>query len=263
MKKRQTIKTKVGLGLIAAAALVLVIFPIQARPQDMDLDGFTDQEEIQGIVLLNGVVVPGSESQFPREERLDPTTPDLFFILVSATNLDPTVASNLPANPLEFVHKPQADGGLGIVTHEIPYDPANLDRYVSLDSPQKAVRITEDLHPEGNILGYANQGTPNDLDEAIIYTEHIINHVNSVYGDPALVPAGLIDTYIKHTIAHEIGHMTSLAVEYNRRFGGYQYKSGSEVIMEQAVKYTDKKGVITFYISTVYAVPSQEGYRLE
>ena len=265
MKKRQRIKAKVGLGLLLVAALALAIVPSQARAQDSDLDGFTDQEEINGITLFDQTPFPGFDPGMPRDECLDPATPDLFVILVRATDLGESY-TNIPEetdpgyfDPLEFVHKPQADGGLGIVTHEIPYDPANPDRYVSQDSLQKAVRITESLHPEGNILGYANQGTPNDLDDAIIYTEHIKSHVNSVYGNPAAVPAGLIYTYIKHTIAHEIGHMTSLAVDYNRRFGGYHYKSGSEVIMEQAVKYTDKKGIITFYISTEYAVPSQEG----
>ena len=276
MKKRQIIKAKVGLGLLLVAALALAIVPSQATAQDLDLDGFTDQEEIQGIVLHNGVEVHGSDSQLPREERLDPTTPDLFVILVRAEPVDLDgdgvidLDSNIPLpgdsnyfDPLEFVHKPRLDGGLAIVTHEIPYAEANLYRYVTPNSPQKAVRITESLHPEGIILGYANQGTPNDLDDAVIYTEHIKSHVDSVYGGPGAGPVEIINTYIKHTIAHEIGHMTRLAVDYNRRFGGYHYKSGSQVIMEQAVKYTDKKGVVTFYISTEYAEPSVQGARLK
>ena len=253
MKKRQRIKTKVGLAFLTVAALALAMVPTGAKAQDADLDGFTDQQEMDGITLMDGTII-----------TTDPTIPDLFVILVQAT------PSNFPANPLEFVSKPQANGGLGIVTHEIPYDPANLDRYVSPNSLQKAVRITENLDPQGIILGYANQGTPNGLDEAIIFTERIKNHVISTCtgADPCIDSAGnagqgLIDTYIKHTIAHEIGHMTSLAVEYNRRFGGYHYKSGSEVIMEQAVKYTDKQGTVTFYISTDYAEPSQLGLILK
>lgn len=268
MKKRQRIKTKVGLVFLTVAALTLGMVPALAMAQDSDSDGFTDLQEIEGIVLHNGDVVPGLDSQLPREQRLDPTTPDLFVILVSAEDLDPTVSSNLPANPLEFINKPQAEGGLGIVTHEIPYAVADPKRYVT--PTQKAVRITEKLDPEGIILGYANQGTPNGLDEAIIYTERIKNHIYSTCADAGtcIDSAGntgqnLIDTYIKHTIAHEIGHMTRLAVDYNRRFGGYHYKSGSKVIMEQAVVYTDKKGKVTFYISTEYAEPSQEGLLLK
>ena len=249
MRKRQRIKTKVGLGLLLLVALAFAIVPSQATAQDSDsdLDGFTDQQEMDGITLMDGTVIP-----------TDPTTPDLFVILRPAT------PSNFPTNPLAFVSRPQAEGGLGITTHEITPLQAGADRTVSSASPQKAVRITENLHPEGIILGYANQGTPNDLDAAIIYTEHIKSHVNSVYGEVGTSPpVGLIDTYIKHTIAHEIGHMTSLAVDYNSRFGGYHYKSGSEVIMEQAVKYTEKKGIVTFYMSTEYAEPSQDGLLLK
>jgi hypothetical protein len=202
----------------------------------------------------------------------NPEVPDLFVILVYATDLG-LPDTNIPPNPLEFVSDSIAAGGLGVVTHLIPSGEANPDRFVSPDSPQKAVRITEDLHPEGVILGYANQGTPNGLDDAIIYTEHIKDHVITTCAegyvyciDPASSASGpdeIIPVYIKHTIAHEIGHMTMLAVDYNRRFGGYHYKAGSEVVLEQAVKYTSKKGKVTFYISTEYAEPSQLGVQLQ
>jgi hypothetical protein len=35
------------------------------------------------------------------------------------------------------------------------------------------------------------------------------------------------------------------------------------VVLEQAVKYTSKKGKVTFYISTDYAEPSQQGVQLQ
>jgi hypothetical protein len=287
MKKTQGTKSRMVLVVLAAAALVLSVVPTETLAQtpseicaqlapdgDEDGDGFTNFQECEGLLPAVGAHITffgllNAPDLTDRASYLHPLERDLFVILV------PEMPSNFPANPLEFVSRPQADGGLGITLHVItPADPEYqeviaYDRAITyeigtpLTPLQKAVRVTEDLHPEGIILGYANQGTPNGLDEAIIYTEHIKSHVNFVYGDPALVPEGLIDTYIKHTIAHEIGHMTSLAVEYNRRFGGYHYKSGSEVIMEQAVKYTDKGGNITFYISTEYAAPSQQGFRLE
>jgi hypothetical protein len=171
----------------------------------------------------------------------------------------------LPANPLEFLSKPQAEDGLGITTHVITEPQAALDR--SITPTQKAVRVTESLHPTGNILGVANQGTPNGLDEATVFTERIRNHVHSVYEEAGtLLPADVEETviipYIKQTIAHEIGHMTSLAPDYNSRFGGYHYRSGSGVIMEQSVKYTVKKGQVTFYIPEVYADASQNAVTL-
>ena len=266
MKKSQKINAKAGLGLLMVAFLVLAAFSTQAwavvdctnlpdNAIDSDGDGFSDALECSGITLYSGVVVNTS-----------PDVRDLFVVLVEAT------PSNFPPNPLEFVSSPVAAGGLGIVTHEIPL--VHPERFVSPHSSQKAVRITENLHPDGIILGYANQGTPNGLDEAIIYTEHIKNHVETVCAEEGTAscidsatgasgPAAIIPVYIKHTIAHEIGHMTNLAVDYNRRFGGYHYKAGSEVVLEQAVSYTAKKGKVTFYISTHYAEPSQQGVQLQ
>jgi hypothetical protein len=272
MEKRQRLKKKIGLGLSLVAALFLATFSTQAWAQvdcaaspssvaDYDGDGFSDAQECSGITLYSGAVV-----------NTNPEIPDLFVILVYATDLG-LPYTNIPANPLEFVSNEIAAGGLGVLTHLIPFDEANPDRFVSPDSPQKAVRITENLDPEGIILGYANQGTPNGLDDAIIYTEHIKNHVESVCAEGTVYcidsatgasgPAAIIPIYIKHTIAHEVGHMTMLAVEYNPRFGGYHYKAGSEVVLEQAVKYTSKKGKVTFYISTHYAEPSQMGVQLQ
>jgi hypothetical protein len=289
MKKRQATNKKFCLGLVAVVAVFLVTFPCQVGAQteseicnsvgdadsgaDFDNDGFTDFQECNGIiryiVMNNGPVYPGWESGEPRENRLGPAAQDLFVILVPAN------PSKFPPNPLEFVSNSTVDGGLGIFTHQIPADEANPDRFVSPFSTQKAVRITEDPDPEGIILGYANQGTPNGLDDAIIYTNHIYNHVDTTCAEansdndcvnsapPAVGRDAITQVYIKHTIAHEIGHMTLLAVDYNRRFGGYHYKAGSGVVLEQAVSYTSKKGKVTFYISTEYAEPSQQGIQLQ
>jgi hypothetical protein len=291
MKKMQATNKRFGLELLVIVAVFLVIFPCQAGAQtedelcalvgaadngaDYDNDGFTDYQECNGITLYNGTPFPGFSSGELRANRLGPADQDLFVILISATDVG-LFYSNFPSDPLLYVSRSVPEGGLGITTHLIPFSEANPDRFVSPDSPQKAVRITEDLNADGIVLGVANQGTPNGLDEASIFTERIKNHVQSTCAeadeplsdnctDSATGFSGqeLIDLYIRHTIAHEIGHMTMLAVEYNRRFGGYHYKAGSEVILEQAVKYTSKKGKVTFYISTQYAEPSQLGVQLQ
>jgi hypothetical protein len=232
MKKSQKINAKVGLGLLMVAALVLAAFSTQAwalvdcadSPSNVaDSDG----DGFKDAEECNGIPVYHSADLV----FLNPNKQDLFVILVYATDLG-LPKTNIPANPLEFVSNPIATGGLEFTTHLIPFDLSNPDRFVSSDPSitQKAVRITEDLDANGIVLGVANQGTPNGL--------------------------------IRHTIAHEIGHMTMLAVDYTRRFGGFHYKAGSEVILEQAVKYTSKKGKVTFYISTKYAAPSQLGVQL-
>ena len=285
MKKRHTTTKKFALGSVAVVVVFLVVFPCQVGAQtddqicasvgaansvaDYDKDGFTDFQECNGITLYDGTQFPGYNNGGPnRSLRLGPADPDLFVILVLANPSRITMD-----DPLEFVSAPKTQGGLGIIAHMLTGSPPD-DRIVSPPWPQKAVRISESLHPEGIILGYANQGTPNGLDDAIIYTEHIKKHVETVCAEEGTAgcidsatnvsgPAAIISIYIRHTIAHEIGHMMMLAVDYNSRFGGYHYKSGSQVIMEQAVKYTSKKGKVTFYISTHYADPDQQGFQLE
>lgn len=283
MKKRQRIKTKVGLGLVLVASLALAMAPTGAKAQDSDLDGFTDLEELAGIELPSGLILPtgdilpngnyylppcvGNEDPVERALCVDLSTRDLFVIL------RPASPTNIPLNPLEFLSKPQANDGLGIAVHELFVDPnvwPTPGRNITFT--QKAVRVTENLDPTGNILGVANYGTPNGLDEATVFTERIINHVYSVYAEVEadgyeIPPENVINEtviipYTKQIIAHEVGHMMVLAVDYNSRFGGYHYKSGSGVIMEQSVVYTSKRGVVTFYISEGYAAPDQDAATL-
>jgi hypothetical protein len=241
---------------------------------DTDGDGFYDQEELLGILLPPGLTItlpdgtttnllpPCGDSPADRSFCVDPTTKDLFVILVRAT------PSHLPQNPLEFVSRPTQEGGLGITVHELisTPDPSGEDPGRSISPNQKAVRVTEDLDTNGEVLGIANYGTPNQLDYAMVYTQRIINHIDSVCEGATTQCAdasgisrpALYDLYIKHTIAHEIGHMLALTTDYNERFGGHHYASGSRIIMEQSVKYTSKQGGrnVTFYISTEYADPA-------
>jgi hypothetical protein len=250
---------------ILVVILSLLLIPSSALA-DADMDGFTDAEEMTGITLLddNGnptITVPPCTFA-PGEDRnscLDPATPDLFVIVAPfATD------SLVPADPLAFIYKPKAAGGLGVAAHQLALAEAPLSRYIT--STQKAVRIAEntDASPGDVILGIANQGTPNGMDRATVYTHRIANHITDIYAaEEQKPPQDLIDDYIRHTIAHEIGHMTSLAVDYNKRFGGYHYKTGSEVLMEQSVVYSVKKGFITFKLSRNFSEPSQAGVKLK
>jgi hypothetical protein len=265
MKKRFGTRLTTFLGLMLAV-VALVFLPAQARgvdctapsaQADFDNDGFSDEEECEGISIADGAFLdfPSCvDTGLDREDCLDPQTKDLFAILVQAA------PSNFPDNPLEFILKPLAAGGLGLTTHEVSLDDRNIT------PSQKAVRITESLNSDcGNVLGFANLGLT--FDEATVYTDRIRCFVFDVYGDAGAVPPNdvedsVIDPIIRWVIAHEVGHVLQLSPEYNSRFGGNHFKSGSNVIMEQIFKYSTRKNIVTFSIADEFSSASQDAAAL-
>lgn len=304
MKKFKNTMSRTGAGLLGITALILMMIfayaptaeagkPMAEPPPpetaavdcaspsataDVDADGFTDAEECSGITLVDcsaavdtnsdglivaeecaaGAFVPSCSSS--GEPCMHPDTKDLFVILVDATG------SNIPANPLEYVSRPISEGGLGIFAHQIAPNQAGQLRYVTSAMAQKAVRITESLNINGEILGAANYGTPMGPDLAIIYTQRIVNLVDENTAGYAVYLSGTPSTatevkevYIKHTLAHEIGHAVMLVPEayHNDRFGTYHWKTGSGYVMDQSVVMTKKGSKVTFFINDGYAEPSQ------
>jgi hypothetical protein len=263
--------------MILAIALTMLMTPMPAlavdctapTTADFDMDGFTDSEECAGLALFDSTAFPGAlQMAVPREERLDPNSKDLFVIWAPAT------PSNIPVFPLEFISASNAAGGLGLATHVITPAQAQSTRYIN--ATQKAIRITENLEPgTSDTLGVANYGTPNDLDFATIYTQRIKEHVNSVCSQAAsnsdckdidgvtIGAEALSNKYIKHTIAHEMGHLMSLTPAYTDRFGGYHYKTGTGVELDQSVYYTAKSGKVTFYIGSKFTNADQTGLKLK
>ncbi len=241
------------------------------RNSDSDGDGFSDYDECYGITLMNQSPfygkLEGISTGRPRGQYLDPDTKDLFVVLVKATDLGLNYTNITQPDPLEYVSRTLAQGGLAITTHQIGLAQATLDRFVTSTSAQKAVRVTESLDmSDPNLFGDSDGcGIPNFLDNARVFTESIKNRVNSVYQSAGVtVPQGLIDTYIKHTIAHEIAHaLGPLAPTYNARFGGYHYKTGTNVEMDQSVYYTSKGSTVNFYIGTTYTSADQSAIKLK
>jgi hypothetical protein len=243
---------------LALGILGLIFFPMQALPQDSDNDGF---EENIPITLYDSSTYPLCGQGLERSQCLDPATKDLFVILVKA------LPSNIPSNPLEYVSMPLSVGGLAIATHEIAEN-QTLNRVVSSSSPQKAIRITESLDTSNlSILASASYGTPNGLDNATVYTQRIIDLIKSICGSSygtsnckdstGVYGQDLINKYIKNTIAHEAGHMMKLTKIYNANYGGYHYKTGTGVTMDQSVYYTSKSGKVTFYIGAKFTANDQ------
>jgi hypothetical protein len=242
---------------------------------DTDNDGIPDALEQAGITLT--FTGPGgTQSSYPfptcsqstdRASCVDPASKDVFVVLVQA----PGGYFSKLQDPLAYVTK--SIGGLPITVHLIRLPEGYTDtsdrflNYTSVNpSAQKYVRITESLDPamtDPPILGSSTCGTP-DQDLGTVYTQRIVNHVNSVYS-PVTPPAGQIDTYIKHTISHEFAHMVGpLAPVYNANYGGYHYASdANDQIMNQAVYVTGTGSGAVFYIGTSYTPADQAGIKLK
>jgi len=285
MKKAKDLKLKMVLCLTVLIILALSIPPMQALAQDADLDGFPDSLEISGFALYDGTFYPPCTSNPPdRSTCVDPATRDLFVILLKGDNpMNPTYGlgpSLIPANPLEFLSNPRTAGGLGVATHIIlpgkvspqyPYP----DRTVTPSSSQKAVRVTESLDPSSDKLGVTT-GQGMGMDESTVYTAKIKSFIISVCGttnfdsgstlckdSTGLTGQALLDKYIKHTIAHEIGHSLSLTGKSVKNYGGYHYNATDKVEMSQSVYYTkDSQTGVIFYIGTGFISTDQSGFKL-
>jgi len=287
MEKRKGIKLILILGVVAGAALVLALSPIQARAQDSDWDGFTDQQEIEGITLCGGDPFPGSQTNLARASRLDPYSPDLFVVVVRQPGT--YIPSPLPDQFYQMI------SGLGVTVHEIDELQMCGDRKVSSASTQKGVKITESVDPPDAIdvtecpgcanwpdcpsvdiadtgccpyyqmsVGEANRGTPNELDFGTVYTERIRWYVDCTYqqANQTSYPPDVLETYILHTIAHEVGHNMVLRKKYTSRYW-YHYSSRDKVVMSKSVSVKTQRGTVTFQIGTEFADPDVTDRRLK
>jgi hypothetical protein len=279
--------TRTGRIALAGLILILgvALLPTQAQAQvptvvcanvltetgaDSDNDGFTDFQECTGITTIGTtpVVFPWcgtatADGVLPTRDRcLDPNSKDLFAILRI-----PATGSLLPAPYNPFL--PFSAYGinffgldaLGVTVHKLTPLEAAADRTVTgavagLAAP-KAVQVTESLDGNGTILGNCQYGLPSGLDGCVFYTVRTRNVINSVCGSSTIqTPGGVAATaqdvlwaYSTYIALHEAGHsLGGLTGEYNSRFGGYHYKPGSNLVMDQTVTYTVKGGKCTFYI---------------
>lgn len=242
--------TLAALVALSASAWGQELTCVEPSDRDTDGDGFSDFQECSGLPLVDGTTFVGALSGLPRAERLDPDAKDLFVIYRRARA---TLLEGLP-DPFRpgLVFNNTVFNGLadlGVTVHVL-FDDANnfLDRAVSQFSAQKAVRITENLDTAGTILGNCQWGTPQSLDGCIVYTQRAKNFIEKTCpGDPRNAEVFL--AYANFLILHETGHsLGGLAAAYNSRFGGYHYKAGAGVIMEQAVTYSVKRNTCTWYI---------------
>ena len=151
---------------------------------------------------------------------------------------------------------------------------------------QKGVRITECIDASSTSpVGSAGWGTPNGPDNALIYTQRIVNYVNSLIGSstqltfstfvngawstPSTTNANaLITKTIEFYLGMEIGHAVELTptVEGIRTTSyGYHHAPGTGSNMDQTVtnKLSTKSGSgNTFYIPSLYNSGDQSNFKL-
>ena len=310
MKKRKAVSLKSIVSLIAVILIMLLtqitagaaevnycITDIGGTPySDTDCDGITDDEESDIPQCSPSVCCPGIYCDAPK---------DLFVILVPCEPSNPQCPwiTKLPEDPLYILTTAALD--LHITVHQInssqtccdansatvfpgcclnypstctliDSDPTYCERNVTYN--QKAVRIVEDTNTNGSILGRTlPPGTPNTAGDSTIFTQRIINAVDSLCNcgatsncntcvdalDGTIGEAAVIDKYIRHNIAHEVGHAMTLK-RLSATDIGYHYPSQTNVILDSSVYYvkTGKKKHPTynFYIGSSYYTGTDPQY---
>ena len=234
--------------------LLLILLAGNAAAQDSDNDGFTDPQEIAGITLLNGQILPRCpDNALATDACVDPAGADLFVILVAVGG------ARVPANPLSFMVN--LTPSLGV--HQIADNP---DRLIVAGVAQKAIRLTLDPDLNDAIWGISlRQGTPLTAGDGTVFTARIRRTLDNKYtaatGSPA--PQDVVDNCIRHTIAHEAGHNKSISPQSDSRFGGNHYATSDKVVMSQSATITSKGTRVTVVCPSNYASPDVIGFRLK
>jgi hypothetical protein len=217
---------------------------------DSDGDGLTDAQECTGITFVTGGSLPTCfNNAAAKPNCVDPNSGDFFLVIVPAVpSLMPTPIPQTGFDPFALFAQ------LGVTAHKVAVTQIGVDRTLLTNPPVsvKAVRVTESLDTNGTILGICNQGTPQDLDGCVVYTQRILNFINSTcdaVGDTTTNRQQVFRDYVLHTIVHETGHtLGGLAAQYNASYGGNHYKTGAGFFMDQSVKYTTKTGTCAFTV---------------
>ncbi|MFC1788406.1 hypothetical protein ACFLZE_00645 [Thermodesulfobacteriota bacterium] len=287
MRNKKRINFKMVLALLAVALLIMLPAQVLAKGKpnpkeptpapspsdppggvcvneppegDFDGDGFTNEMEcLPGLVTESQNYIASFnypscvENPAPEERKycLDPESKDLFIELKPLDGSDGN-ESILPPEPLKYVNC-EGDGCLGITTHlvgngtNIPLPPdRTVVRDVSGAVIQKALRVTEDakiVEQFGENLDERSV-PPEGKDNITIYTYRIRDYITEILGDNQ----DAIDTFMWHTIAHEVGHGVFLWIACSDRYGGCHQRSGVQQHMEESVKV--QGGVI--YTSTMF-----------
>ena len=239
---------------------------------DCDQDGFTDDEECNGLKLDStaggtaSITFQGWKNHPGTDVTtfLDPAYRDLFVI----ANKKAT-GSRWPDGALKDLLSVYSTN-LRAVIHEIPATgtgaiPTASDRKVKTKpslQAQNALRLTESLDASAD-FGSGNWGTPNGNDNATIWTKAIDDYIEGlcVAGKTCKASVGGTTTtgitnvklaYKKWVLSHEVGHMSKLTSGYDASTGGHHYGSSQRkaTLMEQSIYVDNAASAVTFYIPT-------------
>lgn len=253
---------------------------------DPDLDGFTNEQECKGLVTGTSgnayINFTGwnSGSANARNTFLDPSSPDLFVVIVANGGTGSRFTA-IGGALTEMINP----GSIGIATHAIPApapgqgqpDPRTVSKVVIQGVSQKALRVTENRDTNMGTtksptpFGSSNWGTPNGLDEATVYTYRIESHVNGVCSGKeckdgisgiTVAPgqtnfSPVINQYVKSVVAHEMGHMMKMTAVSDPAFNGNHYAPASKVVMSQNITWvkTDSTHAV-YYIPNTFVSPN-------
>src|SRR5688572_15048296 len=196
MSKERVTSLMYSILIVLAAMVLPAMLADQASAQgvcsepgnDSDADGFNDTQECSTGVTTAGIApltFPPCVGGEARDICVDANSKDLFVIYKPATTGSLLLANNLqnPFNNVTVLGNNIAAtftglSALGITVHQITEANAATDRTIS--GTQKAIKITESLDANGTILGNCQWGTPQSLDGCVVFTQRILNFINSV-----------------------------------------------------------------------------------
>ena len=271
-----------ALGLLIPTSVWAVGCPAVDTLRDADQDGFTDDQECNGIWTLGTLPKffpycgSAEAAGLGRDQCVDPDSRDLFVIFRPASSGslltgNPNLPPGFPFAPVQFsclrtdgtswcggAGTLRYDGfsALGIATHQLTPEQAASDRTVASGSTQKAVRVSESLDTSSTVvLGHCSWGTPLGLDGCTIYTKRTKNFIDSkcnlAKDTTATNRNHVFVAYVTFLAVHEGGHtLGGLTSVSDPNLGGYHYASTSNSIMAQAAEYSTQGKKCTWYIPT-------------
>ena len=242
---------------VMVLSIALLVWPGTAMAVDNDQDGIDDAQETTGSILFNTkTYLPcgaGPLNIAQRNACLSPTSKDIFIYLVTVPGGgfigQTSNGLSTPELLFEFITAPREQtttgkvNGLGVGIH-VAFRTAEVpsgDRGVGTLG-QKAGQIISDDSPDSFVFGVADQGTPSATGDARVFPVKIKNYV--VNGGGTQLDW---ERFIKRTFSHELSHVAALTAQYDSRFGGNHYATGSGVVMDQSVVYNSRRKTFTIY----------------